>query len=259
MEWYLVWRLLKWLGLSMWAMGLYQVAANPRQDERLRALYSLAVFGFALTWMAGWLMMKHLGVSMGASWISNAMLLGLVSMVGTFLRAFSVVKGRVYNAMMWTGFALSMAMMVVRTGDNATLGVAIGVALIFGVLMTIRVSSVNIKVPVDAIELQVVQGFKWMAWVEGLTVLVLFLFYLPAKKLLSINLDGGTGLIGWTHGVFVILYVLSLTFTFRTLKWSWMQYIGGGFSSFFPFGTFVFERRIFSAPKLTESVSKDNT
>ena len=49
-----------------------------------------------------------------------------------------------------------------------------------------------------------------MAWVEGMTVLVLFLLYLPAKKLLDfINLDGGTGLIGWTHGVFVILYVLA--------------------------------------------------
>ena len=61
---------------------------------------------------------------MGASWISNAMLFGLVSITGTFLRAFSVVKGRVYNAMIWIGFALSMAMMVVRTGDTVTLGVA---------------------------------------------------------------------------------------------------------------------------------------
>ena len=78
----------------MWAMGLYQVAVNAKQDERLKALYSLVVFGFALTWMAGWLMMKHLGYSMGASWISNAMLFGLVSMIGSFLRAFSVAKGR---------------------------------------------------------------------------------------------------------------------------------------------------------------------
>ena len=68
----------------------------------------------------------------------------------------------------------------------------------FGVLMSMRVPSEDLESPVDAIELQVVQGFKWLAWVEGLTVLVLFLLYLPAKKLLSINLDGGTGLIGWT-------------------------------------------------------------
>ena len=242
--------IVKWLGLSMWAMGLYQVAVNAKQDERLKALYSFVVFGFALTWMAGWLMMKHLGYSMGASWISNAMLFGLVSMVGSFLRAFSVAKGRIYNAMIWIGFALSIAMMVVRTGDGATLGVASSVAIIFGGLMSMREPLEELEVPVDTVELQVVQGFKWMAWVEGLTVLVLFLLYLPAK-LLSINLDGGTGLIGWTHGVFVILYVLSLTFTFRTLKWSWKQYIGGGFSSFFPFGTFVFERRIFSAQKST--------
>ena len=31
--------------------GALSSCANPRQDERLKALYSLAVFGFALTWM----------------------------------------------------------------------------------------------------------------------------------------------------------------------------------------------------------------
>ena len=74
--------------------GTVSSAANPRQDERLKALYSFTVFGFALTWISGWWMMKHLGYSMGASWISNAMLFGLVSMVGSFLRAFSDDKSK---------------------------------------------------------------------------------------------------------------------------------------------------------------------
>ena len=42
------------------------------------------------------------------------------------------------------------------------------------------------------------------------------------------------------------LYVLALTFTFRKLRWSWTQYIAGGLSSFLPFGTFIFERKIYS-------------
>ena len=62
-----------------------------------------------------------------------------------------------------------MAMMVVRTGDGVTLGVASGVALMFGGLMSMRVPPEDLEVPTEAVKLQVVQGFKWMA-VEGLTV-----------------------------------------------------------------------------------------
>lgn len=242
MEWYSLWRLLKWIGLLMWGMGLYRVSVQPKQTERLKGLYEFAVFGFALTWMSGWLMMKHLGYTLGATWISNAMLFGLLSMVGTFLRAFSTQNGKLYNAMIWVGLALSVASMVVRNGDIATFGLVSGV--LFSGLMTMRLEGEHQDESVELIDAEVIQGFKWMAWVEGLTVLVLFLLYLPAKKLMGINLDGGTGMIGWTHGVFVILYVLSLTFTFRKLGWSWMQYVAGGFSSFFPFGTFIFERTV---------------
>lgn len=247
MEWYLLWRLLKWIGLLMWGMGLYRVSVQPKQTERLKGLYGFAVFGFALTWMSGWLMMKHLGYSMGARWISNAMLFGLLSISGTFLRAFSIQNGKVYNAMIWVGFALSIASMVVRTGDAATLGLVSGVAALFGGLMALGLEAGHQDESVELIESEVIRGFKWMAWVEGLTVLVLFVLYLPAKKLMGINLDGGTGMIGWTHGVFVILYVLSLTFTFRKLGWSWLQYIAGGLSSFFPFGTFIFERKVLAS------------
>lgn len=244
MDWYLLWRLLKWVGLAMWAMGIHQVVVSSKQSDRLKALYGFTVFGFALTWMTGWLMMKHLEYSMGASWISNAMLFGLISMVGSFLRAFSTTKEKLYNAMVLIGFTLSIAAMVVRSGEATSLGVVYATSGVIGALAAWFLPSVSVEDSPQIVEKAVVRGFKWMAWVEGMTVLVLFLLYLPAKKILDINLDGGTGLIGWTHGVFVILYVLSLTFTFRKLKWSWGQYIAGGFSSFFPFGTFIFERRV---------------
>lgn len=245
MEWYDLWRLLKWFGLSVWAIGLHQVMVSPKQDDRLKALYRYTVFGFALTWMAGWLMMKHLGYSMGASWILHSMLFGLISMVGSFLRTFSRSKGQLYNAIISIGFALSISSMVVRTGNESSIGLVMAVSLIIGGLGAWLLPSNNDPHPFETVEESVVRGFKWMARIEGATVVILFLLYLPAKKILDINLDGGTGLIGWTHGVFVILYVLSLTFTFRALKWSWMQYFTGGFSSFLPFGTLLFERKMF--------------
>jgi integral membrane protein len=236
----------------MWAMGIYQTAIGSKQTERLNSLYGLTVFGFALTWLSGWLMMKHLGLSMSASWISNAMLFGLISMVGSFLRAFSQEKGKVYGAMMFIGFALSIASMIVRSENGTTLSVLSGVAVSIGFLAAWRFTTASDR-SVEGIDDAVLKGFKWMAWVEGATVLVLFLLYLPAKKVLNINLDGGTGLIGWTHGVFVILYVLSLTFTFRQQGWSWKHYIMGGVSSFFPFGTFVFEKKMEGALNSKES------
>jgi integral membrane protein len=244
MEWYALWRLLKWIGLSMWAMGLYQVMVSSKQSKRLKALYGLTVFGFAFTWMTGWLMMKHMGYSMGDSWISTAILCSLISMLGSFLRAFANSRGKLYNGMILIGFALSIALMVVRSDDIRVLStLASGLVLIGG--LSARFLPFESEADTDVnVENAVIDGFKWMAWVEGMTVLVLFLLYIPAKKILHINLDGGTGLIGWTHGVFVIVYVLSLTFTFRRLNWSWRQYIAGGLSSFFPFGTFIFERKV---------------
>ena len=245
MEWIELWRLLKWFGLSMWAMGLHQVMVSPRQDDRLKALYGFTAFGFALTWMSGWLMMKHLGYSMGASWILHSMLFGLISLGGSFLRTFSNSKGRLYNAIISIGFTLSISSMVVRTGNESSIGLVMAVSLIIGGLGAWFLPSQSEPHEPESMDEWVARGFKWMAWVEGATVLVLFLVYIPAKKLMGINLDGGTGLIGWTHGVFVILYVFSLTFTFRALKWSLKQYLVGGFASFFPFGTFIFERKMF--------------
>lgn len=259
MEWYTLWRLLKWIGIAMWAIGLHQVMISPKQRDRLNALYRLTVFGFAFTWMVGWLMMKHMGYSMGESWISNAILFGLISMVGSFLRAFSNSKGRLYNGMILIGFALSIASMVVRSGELNVLVPVSGASVLIGGMGTWFFPAQSEVGSSEGVDQAVVNGFKWMAWVEGMTVLVLFLLYIPAKKLLGINLDGGTGLIGWTHGVFVILYVLSLTFTFRTLKWSWKQYVAGGFSSFFPFGTFIFERKVLATSIRTEMTSTDNT
>ena len=166
-------------------MGLYQVAVGTKQDERLKALYGFTVFGFALTWIAGWWMMKHLGYSMGA--------------LGYPMRCYSVWcrwwvpsyehflmdKNTLYNGLIWVGFALSIAAMVVRTGDSATLGLVSAVSVVFGALMAWRLPVSNQHVEDDVIASQVIRGFKWMAWVEGMTVLVLFLLYLPAKKLLE--------------------------------------------------------------------------
>jgi integral membrane protein len=256
MEWMLVWRFGKWLGLVLWAIGVYQTATQSKVSKRLNALYTLTIPGFAMTWMMGWLMMKNLGHSMSTSWISNAMLFGLISMSGSFLRAFWASRASLYIGMGIVGFTVSIAAMVVRGENTTTLGVVYALAVLFGGILVWRLPSTEEADSEVKTMAQVIKGFQWVARAEGLTVLVLFLLYLPAKKLLDINLDGGTGVIGWTHGVFVILYVMSLTMTSRTLEWSWGRYIIGGVSSFFPFGTFIFEHNVF---KELETSDKSKT
>ena len=75
MEWVAVWRFVKWIGLLLWAIGMYNVSCQSKQSRRIKSLYTLAIPGFAVTWMMGWLMMKHLDLTMSLFWISNAMLL----------------------------------------------------------------------------------------------------------------------------------------------------------------------------------------
>ena len=84
-----------------------------------------------------------------ASWVQyrslldiNAMLFGLVSVLGSFLRAFSDGKSTLYNGLIWVGFALSIAA-VVRTGDGVTLGLVSAVSVVFGMLMTLRLPTSN--------------------------------------------------------------------------------------------------------------------
>ncbi len=252
METILLWRFIKWLGLLLWGMGVHSVMVNTDSNQKMKALYAFTISGFALTWMSGWMMMKHAGYSMGASWISNAMLLGLVSLTGTFLSAFLSTRRLTWNVLSTVGLFAAIGLMVVRTGNPVTLGLLLGLSVVVGGVLAKFGTSADQDVELDTP--MVKSGFQWIARLEGLTVLALFLLYLPAKKILGINLDGGTGMIGWTHGVFVIVYVLSLTFTARALGWSVQRWVLGGISSFFPFGTFIFEHQVFNS---TETKSED--
>lgn len=245
MEWMLVWRWLKWLGLIFWGIGIDAVLVNTERQRKVHGLYLSAVSGFALTWMSGWMMMKGMGYSMGVSWISNAMLLGLLSLTGTFLSAFTNTKRVLWNTVSLTGFLGSIAMMVVRDGSVSTQISLLALATLVGAGLAAWLTQPSELDAPDSATDAMKSGFQWVARLEGLTVLVLFLLYIPAKKILDVNLDNGTGMIGWTHGVFVMVYVLSLTFTARALGWSIKQWVLGGLSSFLPFGTFLFERHIF--------------
>jgi integral membrane protein len=50
--------------------------------------------------------------------------------------------------------------------------------------------------------------------------------------------------VGWTHGIFVFVYLIALGSASRVEGWSWLRTALAFAASFFPFGTFVLEWRL---------------
>lgn len=243
MEYYLILRLLKFTAIILWGAGTLSLLSTRSQYRAIRDLYVLVLPGFILSWLVGWLMMKHLGQTMKEMWISNAMLFSLLSVLGSFFAAFFQKGQKTSMLLSSVGLMTALAAMIFRQNEGALIG--IGLAAVFGVVLGLlfqREKKEEFEISKPLIQ----NGFKYVAWGEGTTVLTLFLLYMPLKYAAGINIDFGTGMIGWAHGVFVIVYIMSLSATKIALKWTWMQWFLGGVLSFLPFGTFWFEHRIFA-------------
>lgn len=237
---YLIWRLVKFIAFALWGAGVFSLIKNSSQKENLRTLYFTIIPGFAAVWIAGWLMMKLTNKTMAEPWISHAMLFSLISLVASFQVAHKLFLQKILKTIVVVGFLMASGAMIFRVPEHTLSGA--GVSAIIGVFLGVFLQKEVEESETDLTTIE--KGFTWVAWAEGLTVLVLFGLFMPFKYALEINIDFGTGAIGWTHGVFVILYVISLTYTKLAFKWSWLDWFIGGFVSFFPFGTFWFERRM---------------
>jgi integral membrane protein len=81
-----------------------------------------------------------------------------------------------------------------------------------------------------------------VARLEGLSVLALFFVAMPLKY--GAGIPEPVQWVGWTHGVFVFLYLIALGTAARTEAWTWGRTALGFVVSLLPFGTFWFERRL---------------
>ena len=237
---YLIWRLLKFIAFALWGAGIFSLIKGFSQKGNLKTLYFLILPSFASLWITGWLMMKLTEKTMAAPWISNTMLFSLISLVASFQVAHSFKLQKIGKVIVTMGFSMATASMIFRAPEQLPIGmgISLGIGVLLGFMLQKEIEDAEVDLTI------IERGFTWVAWAEGLTVLVLFGVFMPFKYALQINIDAGTGVIGWTHGVFVILYVISLTYTKLALKWSWFDWFIGGAVSFFPLGTFWFERRM---------------
>ncbi|WP_413581843.1 DUF3817 domain-containing protein [Bdellovibrio sp. HCB288] len=92
-----------------------------------------------------------------------------------------------------------------------------------------------------------VQAFKVLGWLEGLSFLTLLFIAMPIKYM-----AGNPAVVkamGPIHGFLFIGYVLFANFLASELNWSRKMRIQAFFAAVLPFGTFWFERKYLDAKK----------
>jgi integral membrane protein len=233
------WRLVKWVFLALLASGLLPLVGSADRRTRVLALYGYVVPGLVGVWVAGWALMKATSRSMGEPWIPAAMAtsaLGLGAAMWTAHRPGS----KPVAALVGAGMLAAVGIMTTKSPDPAVYGLAGVLGAVAGAAVVWP--AVGACTDTEARE-AVVRGFRWLAWSEGVSLILLLGIATPLKYSVGIELDGGNGAIGWAHGVLLLVYLQSLFFVGRELAWSWGTMAFGFAAALLPAGTFVFERR----------------
>lgn len=84
--------------------------------------------------------------------------------------------------------------------------------------------------------------FKFIALLEGISLLVLLFIAMPLKYLM--HKPEMVSKVGMAHGVLFILYIVMATVLKGDEKWSLKKYGLICIASIIPFGTFVMEKKL---------------
>lgn len=238
---WLIFRLVKWVGIGAFAAGLALAAGPARPRTRLGGGLGLATVGLLATWMGGYGVMKAMDLSFQEPHIFWAMLASLVGLAGGALGGW--VGSRVLPLALATfGFVSSIGLMTAK-GDPTALLVLGGVipAVLAGAAAGVGAWLGPAERSVEEAKQAVHVWFSWIARAEGISLLVLFGVFMPLKYGAGIEIDGGDGWVGWIHGVLVFFYMTALGIGVIANRWGIVAGILGFIASLVPFGTFVFE------------------
>ncbi|MCB9638840.1 MAG: DUF3817 domain-containing protein [Myxococcales bacterium] len=254
---WLIWRMVKWMALLVWMGGVLGVLQGTSRKERMKSL-GWATTGLVGVWFAGYLLMKLSGRTLREPWILWSLVSSLVSLLFTSRVAHRDRTSWLDASLVMGGFFAGIALMVLRGlhGTHLVMGTAAlavaGAGLSWFWRKDIAEHAENEDDLAERHRLSWI-WFMWIARVEGVSLILLLLIATPLKYGAKIMIDGGTGALGWLHGIFSLLYVLALFGTGRQLGWSVTRGAIGFVLSLVPFGTFLFER--IASPK-TESPNK---
>lgn len=239
---WIIWRLLKFIGATVLAGGVTATLIRPDRRGRMLAAQWLATPGWLLTWIAGYGLMKFTGLSY-EPWILAAMLTSLISLHGTILYAQLAQPRRLSAVLASGGLFAAVATMVTRS--TSVLELALVTVIGFAAGLPFAWLSTPAASTSESGDLRSAwQWFRWCAWLEGASLVTLLLIYMPLKYGAGIKLDGGTGLVGWIHGILLLVYLQALQSTGSLLGWSLARRFVAFVAAMLPFGTFVLERRL---------------
>lgn len=84
--------------------------------------------------------------------------------------------------------------------------------------------------------------FMKIAFLEGISYLVLLLIAMPLKYFA--NIPDAVKYVGWVHGVLFVLFCIYLLKVWIGFKWSFGKVVIAFIASLLPFGTFVLDAKL---------------
>lgn len=238
-------KLLKLTGVIIFSHGVLSVAFS--QDRRLELLTASIVVpvGFLICWSTGFLFMKTMGLTFLAPWIYLTMLMSTVSMAATL---FSVVYGRYKREFSWVSFsAFFGSVMLMVTKQEVLLGVLLPMfALLYLLSPRGERSVANLDGDTVGKEhlLLLLNVLGFLMRCEGASLVFLLVVVMPLKYGLDIQLDGGTGLVAWVHGVLLIIYLTVLLSTGRFMQMNKRTILLFSGASLLPFANFFLSKKL---------------
>ena len=250
MDVWLVFRLVKFVGVALFAGGVMMATGPRSQRERLFAAWGLLPLGFCLSGAAGYGLLKSTGGSMGAPWVGAGMFASVVAL------HLGLLGARPAQRQAWRGIAARAALgatigtMVGRGGGSEWLvygllggGLAAGIAWALG-----RGLPVPPADPAPDAAALTLSRFWWWARLEALSAVALFLVYMPLKYGAGVVLDGGQGWFGWIHGLFTLVFLNGLADARRAGGWSAATTATALVAAMLPGGAWWLEARLRRGP-----------
>ncbi len=239
--WFL-WRVLKFLGVAVFAGGLWSAVTADSAERRLTSAQWVAMAGLVATWIAGYGLLKLTGSELSAPWVATGLFASLLALVAAQLGALRTAWTVPVAGLVAAGFCTATAAMATR--GLFPLGSAVGIGVGAGVvaaLLAVRLP--RVPAPTGPLDERTSEWFWWIARLEGASLLLMVGVAMPVRALTGVSLDSGQGWIGWVHGLLVLLYLQALVITAsigrRGIAWPTLGLV----ASMVPLGTFVFERR----------------
>jgi integral membrane protein len=232
-------RLAKLVAVAAFGAGLWGALNQPSRLDRLRSVQRLATPAFVLTWLAGYGLMKSLGLKLSEPWILWGIATSWTALHAGFLAARKPAVSPVVRGLVVGLFLSALGMMVVRGFGPlfvvgallVPIGAAVGAAMMGG-----RSDAEEVDRSAE-----VLRFFQVIAWMEGTSLLLLMGVVTPLKRIGGIHLDPD-GYVGWLHGILVLTYLHALLDANAALRWGPARTFAGFVASLFPFGAFAFER-----------------